>query len=180
MRPTALPLLAVIALALLTVPAAAAPPAGLGKAARAAYHRLVRTDVFEDEKVGYGGELSDNVADFRVLFADPKAGDAFAALAGEAGPAGRLYALAGLWHTDRAAFTRLARAMARSKARVAVRFGCLGFEQPIAALIDGGAAAIQVEDGQTVHAAVVARGGSGAMDMLGGSYPQAFAGNSGP
>jgi hypothetical protein len=156
------------------------PGPSLVGAARSAYERLVQTDTFEDEAIGYAGSLSDNVADFRVLLADGNAGEAFAHLAVKGGAAGKLYALAGLWHTDRAAFAALARTMATSKERVKTQFGCLGGVEPVATIVDAGATSIRVRDGETVTAALTKMGGSGMMDMVGGSYPITFAGQRKP
>jgi hypothetical protein len=167
--------LVAIALVLSAGAAAAAPPSGLSREGRAAYATLAGTDTFAEERVGYRGELSANVAAFRVLLKEKAARAAFTALDGETSAAARLYALAGLWHTDRHAFGMVAQELGRSKARVKVEAGCLTAEKSIAELVDAGAGALRLEPGERVIDALKA-GRKGALDIAHGGYPVSFAG----
>ena len=72
----------------------------LSKEGKVAYQHLLETDRFEDLYIGLDGHLSPKVQAFRQLLNEDVANEKFQQLLKEATPAGKLYALCGLYLTD--------------------------------------------------------------------------------
>jgi hypothetical protein len=68
---------------------------------------LQSAEMLESSHIGAGGAPSCSVIAYRHIVGQPEAAATFKALFENSGPAGRIYALAGLYEVDRAAFERL-------------------------------------------------------------------------
>ena len=142
-----------------------------------AYRVLVVTEVFADRAVGYAGALSDQVRAFRTLMARPNAAAIFNALFRDATNAGKLYALCGLYHYNRAGFAGARAAMVPlASVQIRTQFGCMGGTEAIGVLVESSAQnAVRLAPGQTLEQWLTANGGSGVFDIVGGGYPVSFA-----
>jgi hypothetical protein len=163
-------------------PAAKAPVAVGAKAdlppeARAAYERLRAADRFVDSMVGFDGDLPPEAIDLRALArADPR-GEACAQLLREAGPAGQLLALCGLWWRDPARFDAGVAALRKNDTLVAVHQGCVIAHEPMRDVVQRANAIRLVDRKQTIAEWIRANGGqSGRLDIAGGSYPRRLLG----
>lgn len=83
------------------------PRAYFGSTASRAITILRKADRLESSHTGYGGAPSCLVGAYRHVLRRRDAPVLFASLYRDANPVGRIYALAGLYDTDRAAFDRL-------------------------------------------------------------------------
>ena len=124
----------------------------------AAMDTLLHTDTFADEQVGYEQAVSRQVEAFRVLLEQPDAAEAFASLLERGGTAGQLYALCGLYVTDRERFDKASPQYIKSDQFVRRAAGGLVWTSPVADVVGRS----QLD-------------GSG-RDIVGGGYPRAFAG----
>jgi hypothetical protein len=155
----------------------AQPPAPQSQreASTAALDRLKGATVFEDVKVGEGGELSANVQALRTLRRSPQPREALLRLLEQGGAVGQLYATIGLYDLDKAAFARgVARLREQRDLQVQILFGCRGGQVTIAELLDKGAGAVRLEPGQQLRAWYQSQGLHGSLDIIGGGYTSMF------
>jgi hypothetical protein len=115
---------------------ASASSQNLSEAGEKAFATLAAAAQFEEPFIGIGASPSGLVAACRALSAEPGADSAFKALLGEATPAGQLYALCGLYFTDHAFFLEKAAACRNRTDSILMQSGCLGFGQPMSAIIE--------------------------------------------
>jgi hypothetical protein len=102
-----------------------------------AFEALRSESVFVGPRVGIAGERSRQSRYFRVLLADRLAPELFVDLWNEAStPAGQLYALAGLYLTNRTAFRRLSPILARAHTTVSSFIGCIVSNAPVADVVE--------------------------------------------
>ena len=85
--------------------------------------------------VGEGRGCAPPVRAFAVLLAQPNAAALFGAVLPGATPAGQLYALCGLWVTDRTAYSAAAQRVLDSPERVVFRGGCIGVNERLALMV---------------------------------------------
>jgi hypothetical protein len=116
---------------------------------------LEKTERFADVAIGLGGAPSAEVCAFSILMRQPDATQLFARLVREAGDAGQLYALSGLYLLDHARYVAELPRFETSEAYVSTEFGC----------IVGGMKASDL-----VHAAAPRE-----LDIASGGYPERFA-----
>lgn len=113
-----------------------------GSADAHAFEILRSAGRLESSHVGPGGIPSCTVIAYRHLVSQPQAAATFKALFEQSGPTGRIYALAGLYEVDRAAFEALLDiAQAESPATFARIDTCVGTEpskQEVFALLRSG------------------------------------------
>lgn len=102
---------------------------------RVALENLKKADVFAGAAVGIAGVESSGVRDFRIVMRDTDAPALFAQLARDGTPAGRLYALAGLYLKDRPAFDKVASTAVSSDTKVNTMFGCMAGNEPAGGLL---------------------------------------------
>ncbi len=151
--------------------------AGVDKASADAFNVLWNATVFEDEKIGYSGELSKNVEAFRVLWASPKAGELFEALGQAATPVGRLYGAAGLYHFDPKGFeVAIKRLRGQSQDRVERMSGCMAFSESVGDILESNEPkVVRLNPGQTLMDWFKLHK-EGHLDLIGGGYTGEFAG----
>lgn len=108
--------------------------ASLSPAGQDAFRELFRADTFAGGKVGYGGETPSEALALRVLLEEQGHATALQDLLEHASPAGRLYALSGLYVADPEAFSKAVAALQPSgigrallpRTKVHTLFGCIG------------------------------------------------------
>jgi hypothetical protein len=116
---------------------------------------LEKTESFADVAIGLGGAPSAEVCAFSILMREPDAAQVFVRLVREAGDAGQLYALSGLYLLDHDRYSLELPKYESSQAYVSTVFGC----------IVGG-----MKVSELVHATA-----PGELDIAGGGYPERFA-----
>ena len=99
------------------------------------YDLLRRTSVFSSTTIGFGAELSREAFAFRRLLARSDADAVFRSLYREARTTGRLYALCGLYWTDRESALRLAASWRAGEERVAAYGGCIVGDEQVATIL---------------------------------------------
>ena len=102
---------------------------------QAAVDGLLKADAFQGAAIGIAGTLSDGVRAFRILARDKEAAAHFDRIAREGTPAGRLYALAGLYVVDPAAYRRLRQGAVSPETKVQTTFGCIMSQEDAATLL---------------------------------------------
>lgn len=106
-----------------------APPKGPGPElsvkGRQALARLRHATMFEDSAVGFGGETPRVVYAYWDLLEEPNADAAFKQLLRTGTPSGQLYALCGIYHTDREHLAAAAKPFLNSDDSVFTFSGCL-------------------------------------------------------
>jgi len=121
----------------------------------AAYAALRTESVFASSAVGYVGMPSRQGRHLRTLLAQRNAPVIFEHLWREAAPAGRLYALIGLYLTAPEHYARLAPAAMKDQAEITMMFGCILTRGPaatVAAEIEHGTLAREfLPDGDTAR-----------------------------
>jgi len=100
-----------------------------------AYEVLRDTGLFSDTYVGEMAQLSPEVAAYRVLVRRSSRAE-FERLLAEARPAGKLYALCGLYQLRADSFAQAAEELARSVESVIVVVGCLVWERPVSEIVE--------------------------------------------
>lgn len=178
--------IAVLACACSTEPARApvassapAPRPVLSAEGQRAYRCLATARRFTDAAIYEGGDTPKEVIALRILWREPHADVALRALLDEATLPGRLFALCGLYYSDRAAFLREIEPYRRSRDVVEFQTGCERLtDQPVAELVEctrGGAVRLERVD-QTNREWIEqhAPQGGARYDILGGGYPNVF------
>ena len=149
----------------------------LSEKGKAAYYDLRGAGTFETGHVGYAGTLSKHVISLNTLLEEKDAASALKALLDEAGTAGKLYALSGLYYADHDAFTREVQNMKRSSGTVKVMEGCEIFEDKIAKIVESDSANVAIiEPGKTMKEFWETNKGSVSLDIAHGGYPATFKG----
>jgi hypothetical protein len=120
------------------------PEAGPADPAEA-IRRLARATEFRSAAVGVAGTLSDEARAWRVVLASPDADRRFKTLLREPASAAQLYALAGIYVTDRAAFRESLRGLGSRSASVRTMDGCIGGERSFASI------AAEIANGQVTR-----------------------------
>ena len=109
----------------------------LSQEGQAAYQTLLAAKQFEADAIGYAAQPSNLVAAYRSLLKEAPADGAFKALLDRATPAGQLYALCGIYWTDRAFFLSVVDKHRSRSDYVKTQFGCIGGRQPASGIIRG-------------------------------------------
>lgn len=149
---------------------------GVSKAGRAAYYALERAERFETGNVGFAGTPSTYIASLRTIMREPLAGDILEYLFEQATPAGKLYALSGLYSTEPLYFGRAVEMLKTSGETVQVLNGCLMSSEPVAKIIESDAANVAIiEPGETMKEFWATNVGSFELDIVHGGYPATFA-----
>jgi hypothetical protein len=105
------------------------------KSMKSRYEGIRTTDVFKDSRVGYAGETPKEVHEFRCILKQPDASKIFSELLSQSRLPGKLYALSGLYLTDRHNFENVVRAHEKNKSEVTAMFGCIVMSIEFAALL---------------------------------------------
>ena len=105
---------------------------------RAAYERLLKADRFEEGHVGFAGRLSEYIVAFNTLLQEKAADEAFKSLLAEAQIAGRLYALCGVYFTDREFFLQEIETYKTSGEEVQTMSGCLIHSERVSKIVESG------------------------------------------
>lgn len=144
-----------------TVTAGSAQPSSTAAKAMdrtAALSELLGTETFADEFVGYEQVTSRQVEAFRVLLDQPDAAEVFTELLERGSTAGQLYALCGLYLTDREQFEAALPSYLESEQSVRRAAGGLVWTSPVAEVVGR------------------SRLDQAGRDIVSGAYPRAFAG----
>jgi len=141
------------------------------------YDRLTRAEYFAGPAVGIGGEEPAESKALRSLAAHASGSKAFKYLLFSATPAGRLYALVGLRHTDPAFFWIAVQPFRFLPGEVETIFGCVG--QRVAArelVATPEPNPVRLERGETLRQWWERRkpGDEFSLDILGGGYTSMF------
>ena len=142
---------------------------------------LSTTDEFADAYVGFVGGPSAQACAFRTVLDQPDADRLFKQILTRARPAGRLYALCGLYFTDHERFLKEIPSYRKSADSVATFSGCLMGRAPIASLVElSGARVVRLRDPSETMQEWRSRNqdSSGwqdySIDILGGGWPARF------
>lgn len=143
----------------------------------AAFEILLRTSSFSATGVGATGEeIMPQVYAFKTIAQRPDASVAFQDLLNRAQPAGKAYALCGLYLVDRPTFDRVVPAQRTSEATLSLCSGCTGQTVRLGEVVQSvSPEAVRLAKGQSLddwfdkHSSVE-------LDIVGGSYPAALKG----
>ena len=105
------------------------------KTVRRAYVVLLDTDTFEGPFVGFGGAPSRLVCAYEKILQSRDAIPVFKQLLAEATLAGQVYALCGLYVTDRNLYEQKVLDYLKSAEQVSVQYGCEGRLEPVATFV---------------------------------------------
>lgn len=148
---------------------------GLSEKGSAAYHDLLKAEIFETGRVGFAGTLSSHVISLNTLLAEKDAAGALGSLLAGATEAGRLYALSGLYYADRAAFETGVARFKDSEATVRVLNGCLMSDEKVGKIVESTAANVAIiKPGQTMREFWGTNAGDFELDIAHGGYPATF------
>jgi len=128
-------LVLVFAVCACTAAGHASPPVSPTPQVAAALSIVQHAPEFSVGPVGEGRACAPPVRAFAVLLAQPNAAEQFGAVLPGATPAGQLYALCGLFLTDRAAYSASAPRVLASPEYVVYRGGCIGVNERLAAMV---------------------------------------------
>lgn len=143
---------------------------------RAAYYALAKAERFETGFVGFAGSPSSYIENYNTITKEPAAADMFAMLFDNATTAGKLYALSGLYLTDRDAFPKAADVMKKSDEMVEVLNGCLMSDEKAAKFVESDAENVAIiRPGQTMKEFWATNAGGFELDIAHGGYPATFA-----
>ncbi|MEO0858598.1 MAG: hypothetical protein AAFY55_17270 [Bacteroidota bacterium] len=150
---------------------------------RAAFALLLNTRTFASSHVGFAGMPSEQYEAFNTLLRRPDAPEVFRALLRRAYPAGQLYALSGLYLTDRTAFDSVVGDYEASQDSVSTQMGCVGDLTPVAEIVRH-PRGIRLAEGQSLAEWYEANHGDGwrtiepsevyEYDIIGGAWPQSL------
>jgi hypothetical protein len=147
----------------------------LSPEARIAFERLLHATQFESDRIGDGGELSENAAAVRKLIRDPSAPQAFQALFDRGSVVSRLYALTAFWYLRPTAFLKLVDLVDSTdgRTRVTTQTGCIiGEDQVSKVLRTSGANAVRLKPGAGLYDFMCGRRPSSYhADFVGGAVP---------
>ena len=93
--------------------------------AKGRFELIRKAEIFKDSRVGYSGQTPGEVREFRCILKRPDAEAVFAQLLDESTSSGRLYALCGLFISNRAVFDSVAARYRRDATEVKAQFGCI-------------------------------------------------------
>jgi hypothetical protein len=92
--------------------------------AKSRYEAIRTAVIFKDSKVGYGVETPKEVHEFRCILRLPNADTVFTQLLNESTPSGKLYALSGLFISNRPRFESTVVGYLQDNTEVKTMFGC--------------------------------------------------------
>jgi hypothetical protein len=146
-----------------------------------AFALLLRSEVFTSTAVGDGGQTPIHVFAFRRLLERPDAREVFADLLRRGRPAGQLFALCGLFLTDRDAFDREVQPFRSDAREVMFLRGCIMDSKPVHEVVESrDPRVVRLRRGQTWREwfdEFTAKHGEDVfadIDVLGGGWAQAF------
>ncbi|MEP0545997.1 MAG: hypothetical protein ABJF88_03630 [Rhodothermales bacterium] len=149
----------------------------------AAFALLLNTRTFASSHVGIAGSPSEQYEAFNTLLRRADAPEVFSALLRRAYPAGQLYALSGLYLTDRGAFYIVVGSYETSQDSVSTQMGCVGDLTPVAEIVRH-PRGIRLAERQSLAEWYEANHGDGwrmiepsevyAYDIVGGAWPQSL------
>lgn len=141
-----------------------------------AFSCLLGTNRFAGSAIGDGGDLSRQVAAYRVILRQPDAGHALKHLLICGKSAGQLYALCGLYSVDQLAFLQAIRDFRDMPGNVRTQFGCIGLYEPIAPLVEShDPCVVRLKPGQSPRAWLAESGCKDyVMDIVGGGFSWEF------
>lgn len=141
-----------------------------------AFELLLKSNSFSYAGTGFHGGRSAEIDGFAKVAGDPDADSLFKDLFERGRPAGQLFALCGLYRTDRPTFDRLVRSMEGSKKTVEVSVGCsTDDDMPVGLLIlNPDPRTVQLRSGTTIEASLAENPERRYLDFRGGGIPAAM------
>ena len=149
----------------------------------AAFALLLNTRTFASSHVDFSGSPSEQYEAFNTLLRRADAPEVFSALLRRAYPAGQLYALSGLYLTDRGVFDIVAGSYESSQDSVYTQMGCVGDITPVAEIVRH-PRGIRLGERQSLTEWYEANHGDGwemiepseayEYDIVGGAWPQSL------
>jgi len=91
---------------------------------------------FDAAQVGFAGITPPEVLAWRIILQNPHRDSIFTTILSDASRPGQLYALAGLYFTDRAAYYRAARDQRRRGGDISSTIGCIGAQRSVTSIIE--------------------------------------------
>ena len=142
-----------------------------------AFEILLKTSGFSSGGTGASGStIKPQIHAFKTIARQPDAAIAFNDLLRRARPAGKAYALCGLYEVDRKAFEQISPGYSRSTATLTEWSGCTGRTIALGEMVrDSTATAIRLEPGQSLDEWFREHPDGGTLDIVGGGYPAALA-----
>lgn len=114
------------------------------------YQIILNMQTYSDAAVGIAGVTPESVQAFRRLVKRDNAGVLFRRLIKEARPAGQLYALCGLYFTDKPAFEASLPQFRNSGITVTTQYGCMIGQETVANLVSkSGSRVMDLKPGQS-------------------------------
>jgi hypothetical protein len=142
---------------------------------KTAVRELVEAERFETGFVGFAGSPSSYINRFNTVLRETEAARLFKYIFDEGSTAGKLYALSGLYLTDREEFNRAADIMKKSGQTVQVLNGCLISDESVAKIVESDAANVAIiEPGKTMKEFWETNAGAHELDIAHGGYPATF------
>lgn len=140
-----------------------------------AYEMLLKAERFEQGAVGYAGTPSRFIESFNTLLKEKSADGAFKSLLREAGTAGKLYALCGIYFTDYESFRKEIKKYAESGESVQTMSGCLISDEKVAKIVELNAANVAIiKPSQTIEEFWKTNRGGYELDIAHGGFPATF------
>lgn len=141
-----------------------------------AVHALIKAERFDTGYVGFAGTASASIVDLNTVLKERDAAELFKYIFENGSTAGKLYALNGLYLTDRDEFQRSADVMKKSGQTVRVLNGCLMSDKEVSKIIETDAKnAVIIKPGKTVKEFWATHSGGGfELDIAHGGYPATF------
>ena len=141
---------------------------------------MLDAERFEDEAIGYAGELSKLVQAYRILLKEKAADQAFKSLLEKASLAGQLYALCGIYYTDHNLFFTIVDNYKIKNEYVQTLFGCIGGKMLVSEIVQVNSPTVvrlsypdqTINEWIDSHKEIIKNGFS--IDIVGGSYPSKF------
>lgn len=140
-----------------------------------AVYALMNAERFEIGYVGFAANPSAYIKNFKTILGEQAAAELFEYLFDEATPAGKLYALSGLYLTDKEAYVKAAGLMKKSGVIVRVLNGCLMSDEAAAKIVETDVENVAIiEPGKTIKEFWATNAGSFELDIAHGGYPATF------
>lgn len=148
---------------------------GLSEQGRTAFESLREARIFETGSVGFRGGMSPQIESLGIIMKESEKVAALNAILENGAPAGKLYALSGLYYADKASYERGLANLRGSETMVQMLNGCLMFDLPMGKIIEADEAnAAIIKPGQTMKDFWETNTGGSQLDIAHGGYPAIF------
>lgn len=141
-----------------------------------AHQTLLKAEIFEEGLIGFAAQLSRNVENFNILFAEKEADAAFKSLQQNADLAGQLYALSGIFYTDNKHFQEVIKDYEKNDSEISTMSGCIISTEKVSKIIKSNSpnVAIISPDETMKDWWEKNKGVSYEIDIMNGGFPATF------